>query len=95
MLISSELVPHIYRSSSVLELIDNVQKFELMPHGNDPLKQERFNKLFEYRNTVVDIQYLQTTRMYFNELYEIIAGKFPNLKFFLEGRRKSFIFSCW
>lgn len=47
--------------------------------------------LEKYHDEIVNKKYLSRLRINFNEIYSLIDKNYPNLRFLIEGRRKSFI----
>jgi hypothetical protein len=85
----NNILPYIYASRSVPEFLNNYS-YDLLMAGESEKKLEAA-KLMEYERTITDIDYLVMLRDAFNELYEILDRRFPELLFLLEGRRKSLI----
>ena len=49
------------------------------------------NALTAYRNMIRDKQFLKDARRLFNQIYDLLDKGHPNLRFHIEGRRKSLI----
>ncbi len=82
-------VPFLYESSTIPEAL---KKYEVSLRKSKDIEDIlHANKLEEYRNVIVDKKFLSTIRKIFNRTYSMIEKNYPNLKFYLEGRRKAAI----
>lgn len=79
----------LYRERSISDVI-NAYTEELKASG-DVRNLMNANKLLSYQNMVEDKVYLQKLRAFFTETYELLDQQHPNLRFSIEGRRKSLI----
>lgn len=51
--------------------------------------QLRSNKMMQYKNMILDKNFLSSVRKFFNQTYKRLDEKFPELYHLMEGRRKS------
>lgn len=48
-------------------------------------------RLRRYHDELIDLKYLSRLRDNFNEIYNLISSSYPEVRFVIDGRRKSFI----
>lgn len=77
------------KNQTVLQVLDeyikelqNSKKFENLMHAN---------KLISYRGMIYDKSLQKDLRKFFNETYDLLDQKHPNLSFSIAGRRKSLL----
>lgn len=89
MIDKNAFVPFLYESSTIPEAL---KKYEVSLRTSKDIEDLlHANKIEEFRNVIVDKKFLSTIRKIFNKTYAMIDKEYPNLKFYLEGRRKSAI----
>ena len=89
MINKNAIVPFLYESSTIPEAL---KKYEVSLRKSKDIEDIlHANKIDEYRNIIVDKKFLSTIRKIFNKTYSMIEKEYPDLKFYLEGRRKSAI----
>lgn len=85
------IVPFLYTSSSIPEVLE---KYSLHLRDSKDLDSIlHANKIDEYRNLVLDKNFTLVIRTLFDKIYDVIEKNFPELKFYIEGRRKALISS--
>ena len=84
-----QLQDHLYTQSTVTGVLDEYIK-ELLETGNTESIMHA-NKLKSYQNMIRDKQYIKDLRKLFNETYDMIEKKHPELQFSIAGRRKSLV----
>ena len=84
-----QLQDHLYTQTTVAGVLDEYIK-ELLETGNTESVMHA-NKLKSYQNMIKDKQYIKDLRKLFNETYDMIEKKHPELQFSIAGRRKSLI----
>lgn len=83
------LQDHLYTQNTVESVLDAYIK-ELLEKG-DTVSLMHANKLKSYQNMIKDRQFIKDLRKLFNEIYDLIEKKHPELQFSIAGRRKSLI----
>ena len=91
----SRIVPYLYAYDSIPKIIDayvtdlrSTEKENDNDNDNDILHA---NKLLAYKNIIVDKTFLSDIKETFYGLYNMIEQNFDDLRFVMEGRRKSLI----
>lgn len=79
----------LYSSTSIPELVKKYSAALRKASSVDNMLHA--TKLEEYRNIITDKKLLASIRRTFNDLYKVIESSEPNLRFYFEGRRKSFV----
>lgn len=79
----------LYSKHTVPDVIDCYTK-ELLSSG-EVKDIIHANKLISYQNMIKDRKFLKDLRKFFNETYDLLEKKHPDLHFSIEGRRKSLI----
>ena len=83
------IIPYFYTGRTISEIIRNYSyDLALSDKAADRLKA---NKLLEYDSMISDSAFLNLITNWFNEIYEILDRRFPELLFLFEGRRKSLL----
>lgn len=85
------IVPYLYSCSTLPEVLTEYES-DLRKSNNTECMLHA-NKLREYYNVLTDNKFLSNIRKQFNSLYSHAKKQYPNLLFYLEGRRKSVISS--
>ena len=86
---NNAIVPYLYTSHSVKELLDEyIQALRKTGNVEDMIHA---NKLLEIESVLFDNTFLSMIKKHYEALYSLTKKKYPKLKFFLEGRRKSVI----
>lgn len=85
--VNSMIAPYLYRADGTLSCID-MYISDLMQQ-NDAKSIEHAKKLLEYRDIITNTQFLQQLKETFDGFYTFIVRNYPELRFVLEGRRKS------
>lgn len=83
------IIPFLYTSSSLDEVLKKYSK--LLRDSNDLNNLLHANKLDEFRNILLDNKFLSKIRTHYNSLYSFTKKAYPDLKFYLAGRRKDMI----
>lgn len=79
----------LYTKDTVPSVIESYTQ-ELLASG-DVKDTMHANKLVSYQNMIKDKRFLRDLRKLFNETYDLLDKKHPDLHFSIEGRRKSLI----
>lgn len=87
----NQIVPFLYSSSSIPEILENYEKHLRL--SQDMYSLLHANKIEEYRNIVLDKKFQGVLRRIFDKMFRIIETNYPDLKFYIEGRRKALISS--
>lgn len=85
------IVPYLYSCSTLPELLKEYESD--LRKSNSTENMLHANKLKEYYNVLTDNKFLSNIRKQFDLLYSRAKKQYPNLLFYLEGRRKSVISS--
>lgn len=85
------IVPYLYSCSTLPELLKEYESD--LRKSNSTENMLHANKLKEYYNVLTDNKFLSNIRKQFDSLYSRAKKQYPNLLFYLEGRRKSVISS--
>ena len=85
------IVPYLYSCSTLPELLKEYES--ALRKSNSTENMLHANKLKEYYNVLTDNKFLSNIRKQFDLLYSRAKKQYPNLLFYLEGRRKSVISS--
>lgn len=85
----SKLPECIYQGNDVLEIL-RLYEAELAT-GNDFQSKAHAGAIRTYRELITDKKFLTVIRKEFDSLYSILDKEIPNLRFTIEGRRKSLI----
>ena len=88
---SISIVPFLYNSDTITNLLKDYESALRKSNNTDNILSA--NKIREYNMVLTDNKFLSNIRKEFDSLYSISKKKYPNLLFFLEGRRKSIISS--
>ena len=88
---SITIVPYLYTADNLIDLLENYSA-DLRASKN-LTNILHANKLDEVKNVLEDNKFFKMIRRHHKELYVLTKKNFPNLKFSLEGRRKSIISS--
>ncbi len=83
------IVPFLYNSSSLDELLEKYST--ALRNSKDLNNQLHANKLDEFKNILLDNNFLSKIRTHYNSLYSFTKSSYPDLKFYLSGRRKDVI----
>lgn len=83
------IVPFLYTSSSLDEVLRKYSKS--LRDSNDLTNYLHANKLDEFRNILLDNKFLSKIKTHYNSLYSFTKKTYPDLKFYLAGRRKDVI----
>lgn len=83
------IVPFLYTSSSLEEVLTKYSA-ELRD-SNNLTNFIHANKLIEIKNILIDNKFLSMIRKHYDSLYYFTKKTYPNLKFYLAGRRKDVI----
>ena len=80
----------LYEASSIPEAI---LKYEtaLLSLEDDVKSTLHDRRLRRYHDELIDLRYLSRLRSNFNEIYNLISTSYPDIRFVIDGRRKSFI----
>ena len=84
-----DLAAALYSANSIPDVLEKYLK-SLRETGN-LTDIAHAAKLFEYRNMITDKKFLHNIRKNFNEIYSLIDKEFPDIRFCIDGRRKSLI----
>ena len=85
------IIPYLYSCSTLPELLKEYESD--LRKSNNTENMLHANKLKEYYNVLTDNKFLSNIRKQFDSLYSRAKKQYPNLLFYLEGRRKSVISS--
>lgn len=85
------IVPYLYSCSTLPELLKEYESD--LRKSNSTENMLHANKLKEYYNVLTDNKFLSNIRKQFDLLYSRAKKQYPDLLFYLEGRRKSVISS--
>lgn len=85
------IVPYLYSCSTLPELLTEYESDLRKSHNTKNMLHA--NKTKEYFNVLTDNNYFSDIRKQFDSLYTRAKNQYPNLLFYLEGRRKSVISS--
>lgn len=85
------IVPYLYSCSTLQEVLREYESD--LRKSNNTMNMLHANKLKEYLNVLTDNKFLSNIRKQFNALYSYAKKQYPDLLFYLEGRRKSVISS--
>lgn len=83
------ITPFLYNSSSLEELLTNYSK--ALRASNDLKNLLHANKLNEIKNILLDNTFLSKIKKHYESLYSFTKRRYPDLKFYLAGRRKDII----
>lgn len=83
------LQDYLYTQNTVPDVLDRY--IEELSNAGDINSLLHANKLQAYSNMIKDKQFLKDARKLFNETYDLLDKKHPNLHFSIAGRRKSLI----
>lgn len=82
-----QITPFLYNSSSLEELLSKYSK--ALRESNNLKNLLHANKLNEIKNILLDNNFLSMIRKHYDSLYTFTKKTYPNLKFYLAGRRKA------
>lgn len=85
----SQLTSVLYDGHSIPEILDLY--IQRLKKSNDIDDISHANKLIEYRKLITNKKFLSKIRKNFNSIYSTITSEYPNLRFNIEGRRKSLL----
>lgn len=85
------IVPYLYSCSTLLKVLKEYESD--LRKSNNTENMLHANKLKEYYNVLTDNKFLSNIRKQFDSLYSYAKNQYPDLLFYLEGRRKSVISS--
>ncbi len=83
------IVPFLYTSSSLEEVLKKYS--DQLRDSNDLKNLLHANKLTEITNVLTDNKFLSMIRKHYDSLYAFTKSRYPDLKFYLAGRRKDVI----
>lgn len=83
------ITPFLYNSSSLEELLTKYSN--ALRNSKDLIDLLHANKIDEIQNILLDNKFLAMIRNHYDSLYSCAKKTYPNLKFYLDGRRKSVI----
>lgn len=83
------LVEILYTEHSIPAILKKYE--ESLKSSRNTIELAHAAKLAEYRNMITDRKFLSKVRKNFNEIYHLIDINFPNIRFCIDGRRKSLI----
>ena len=83
------ITPFLYNSSSLEELLTKYSN--ALRNSKDLTNLLHANKIDEIQNILLDNKFLAMIRNHYDSLYSCAKKTYPNLKFYLDGRRKSVI----
>ena len=83
------ITPFLYNSSSLEELLTKYSN--ALRNSNNLNNTLHANKIDEIQNILLDNKFLAMIRKHYDSLYSCTKKAYPNLKFYLDGRRKSVI----
>lgn len=81
------ITPFLYNSSSLEELLAKYSK--ALRESNDLKNLLHANKLNEISNILLDNKFLSMIKKHYDSLYSFTKKTYPDLKFYLAGRRKA------
>lgn len=79
----------LYEATSIPEAIYKYEASLLALEDVQSIAHAR--RLRRYHDEIVDLKYLSRLRSNFNEIYNLINTSYPDVRFVIDGRRKSFI----
>lgn len=85
----SKFQKSLYSGKDIPDVLTRYEK-ELR-HSNDLIDTLHANKIMEYRTLIINKSLLFRIRRNFNEIYKLIDHEFPEIKFSIDGRRKSLV----
>lgn len=81
----------LYSANSIPDILLKYEK--LLRNTGNIIDSAHAAKLAEYRNMITDKKFLYRIRKNFNGIYSLIDKSFPDIRFCIDGRRKSLISS--
>lgn len=79
----------LYGATSIPDALEHY--IELLTKSGTFKNLAHAKALQKYHDEIINRKYLSRLRSSFNEIYSLIDKNYPNLRFLIEGRRKSFI----
>ncbi len=79
----------LYKGHSIPEVLSEYE-FLLKASGNI-IDTAHATKVAEYRKLIIDRKFLNQIRKSFNDVYALIDKNFPEIRFCIDGRRKSLV----
>lgn len=79
----------LYAGRSIPEVLTKYE--QLLRHSGDLLDLAHASKIAEYNHQITNRKYLTSLQQNFNGIYSLISTKFPDVRFSIDGRRKSLV----